>query len=272
MARPAAWHNHASVSHIWLPLLPLLLLLLLLPPAAPAALCPAVTPAAAMARPADTARRWRPVPGGDGCAACAGTKCECLAGPAWSTANKCAPASQIESPTIQRARCVPGDELVTARAAVNQCQLVTGYGGCHADTRAHLPTSTVITLTVWLPAVPLQLLFHIQGCGQVNFGITWGNGFVTDSTLISRHALSDPNPFFKTLLTKPYRNRVGGRHACLFGSSRPCCINAPHSLGPSILSVPLECLVAAEATRLRSAVLASKCKLAWINAPRVCIL
>jgi hypothetical protein len=61
--------------------------------------------------------------------------------------------------------------------------------------------------------LPLQLLFFIQGTGQTAYGLTWGNGFVTNSTLITRHSLSDPNPFFKALLTKAYRNKVRGcRH------------------------------------------------------------
>jgi hypothetical protein len=60
-----------------------------------------------------------------------------------------------------------------------------------------------------LPLPALQVLFHIQGCGQTSFGITWGNGFVTDYGLIQNFRLDDPNPFFRALLTKPYKNRVG---------------------------------------------------------------
>jgi hypothetical protein len=55
---------------------------------------------------------------------------------------------------------------------------------------------------------PLQTIFFIEGGGQTGFDTCWGNGFVTDYNLINQYGLSDPNPFFQTLLTKPYRNKV----------------------------------------------------------------
>ena len=61
-------------------------------------------------------------------------------------------------------------------------------------------------------AVPnaASTLFFIEGCGQLGIpGINWGDGFATDTTLIQQYGLSDPNPFFQTLLTKPYLNNVG---------------------------------------------------------------
>jgi hypothetical protein len=42
---------------------------------------------------------------------------------------------------------------------------------------------------------------------------------VTDPALITQYRLSDPNPFFTVLLTKPYRNQV---------------VISPHVYGPSV--------------------------------------
>ena len=58
---------------------------------------------------------------------------------------------------------------------------------------------------------PLQTIYFIEGGGQTGFDTCWGNGFVTDYNLINQYGLSDPNPFFQTLLTKPYRNKVRPR-------------------------------------------------------------
>lgn len=35
-----------------------------------------------------------------------------------------------------------------------------------------------------------------------------GNGFITDSNIISKYRLSDANPFFSTLWDKPYVGKV----------------------------------------------------------------
>ncbi len=53
-----------------------------------------------------------------------------------------------------------------------------------------------------------QTIYFIEGGGQTGYDTCWGNGFVTDYNLINQYGLSDPNPFFQTLLTKPYRNKV----------------------------------------------------------------
>jgi len=63
-------------------------------------------------------------------------------------------------------------------------------------------------------------LFLIEGTGQNAYGgMCWGNGFITDPTLIRAYSLSDPNPFFRALLGKPYLDRV---------------IVSPHVYGPTI--------------------------------------
>ena len=59
-------------------------------------------------------------------------------------------------------------------------------------------------------SVSPNTLFLVEGCGQTSFpGINWGDGFVTDKSLISQYGLSDANLFFGPLLSKPYLNKVG---------------------------------------------------------------
>jgi hypothetical protein len=49
----------------------------------------------------------------------------------------------------------------------------------------------------------------IEGLGQqAHGGLNWGDGLITDRDTIARGGLSDPNPFFQELLTKPYRRQV----------------------------------------------------------------
>lgn len=51
-------------------------------------------------------------------------------------------------------------------------------------------------------------LFFIEGSGQGGASANWGDGFVTNSSIISQNGLSDPNSFFKSLASKAYLNQV----------------------------------------------------------------
>ncbi|CAL5222764.1 g5176 [Coccomyxa viridis] len=51
-------------------------------------------------------------------------------------------------------------------------------------------------------------LFFVEGCGQLGFSMCWGDGFVTDPGVIAQYGLTDPKPFFNTVLTRPYANQV----------------------------------------------------------------
>ncbi|EIE25050.1 glycoside hydrolase [Coccomyxa subellipsoidea C-169] len=52
-------------------------------------------------------------------------------------------------------------------------------------------------------------LFLIEGSGQSWQGaMNWGDGFITDQNLINQRGMSNPNPFFTTLLSKPYLNNI----------------------------------------------------------------
>lgn len=63
-------------------------------------------------------------------------------------------------------------------------------------------------------------LFLIQGMGQADYpGAGWGNGFVTNSSLIKQYRLSDANVFSQALTDMPFLNNV---------------IISPHMFPPSI--------------------------------------
>eukprot|EP00879_Flechtneria_rotunda_P005895 GHRR01006201.1.p1 GENE.GHRR01006201.1~~GHRR01006201.1.p1 ORF type:complete len:485 (+),score=144.84 GHRR01006201.1:175-1629(+) len=55
---------------------------------------------------------------------------------------------------------------------------------------------------------PGKVMFMFEGTGQNMLGLNWGNGFVTDYNVIRSRGLSDPNPFFSTLVRKPYASKV----------------------------------------------------------------
>lgn len=57
-------------------------------------------------------------------------------------------------------------------------------------------------------AVDDRAVYFIEGAGQQSFVTAWGDGFVTDSAIISQNKLSDPRPFFDALLKKAYVDRV----------------------------------------------------------------
>ena len=45
-----------------------------------------------------------------------------------------------------------------------------------------------------------------------------GDGFVTNHTLISSYGISDPNPYFSSMLVQPYVNNVIIRYVMYFGA------------------------------------------------------
>jgi hypothetical protein len=65
----------------------------------------------------------------------------------------------------------------------------------------HTPTQLPLTTTAASYTAP-------AGTGQNMFGLNWGNGFITDYNIINSRGLSDPNPFFSTLVRKPYVGQV----------------------------------------------------------------
>ncbi|KIZ06214.1 hypothetical protein MNEG_1745 [Monoraphidium neglectum] len=73
------------------------------------------------------------------------------------------------------------------------------------------------------PGLPI---FFVEGGGQGAYkGINWGNGFITNTTLIESMShdwttrITDANPFFKALMKRPYLDRV---------------VISPHVYGPSV--------------------------------------
>lgn len=62
---------------------------------------------------------------------------------------------------------------------------------------------------MWRCPAAAASVFIIEGLGQQSYGsLNWGDGLIIDPSIISQFGLSDPNPFFKELLTKPYRRQV----------------------------------------------------------------
>ncbi len=60
-----------------------------------------------------------------------------------------------------------------------------------------------------MPCAGAASVLLIEGLGQQNYGnLNWGDGLITDAATIAQKKLSDPNPFFQQLLTKPYRKQV----------------------------------------------------------------
>ena len=88
-------------------------------------------------------------------------------------------------------------------------------------------------------------IFLIEGLGQQNYGnLNWGNGIIIDETVIQQKGLSDPNPFFQTLLSKPYRRQV---------------IAAVHVYGPTVSGVRVQSLLSpAKPCRLRCPIQAER--------------
>ena len=64
-------------------------------------------------------------------------------------------------------------------------------------------------------------LYVLEGCGQANLAKNWGDGMAVDERLVRERGLSDPNPFFRALLTRPYLSQV---------------IAGPHVYSPSVSS------------------------------------
>ncbi|KAK9865370.1 hypothetical protein WJX84_008628 [Apatococcus fuscideae] len=64
-----------------------------------------------------------------------------------------------------------------------------------------------------------DVMLVFEGLGQGGYVSNWGDGLVTDPTVIAQTGISDPNGFFQTLLTKPYLDRM---------------VAAPHLYGPSV--------------------------------------
>ena len=68
-----------------------------------------------------------------------------------------------------------------------------------------------LNLLPQLFAVSTGVPFMVQGTGQANL-VNWGDGFVTDYSVINHYSLSDPNGFFQGIMSAPYLNQVTVPH------------------------------------------------------------
>ncbi|EIE18857.1 hypothetical protein COCSUDRAFT_59785 [Coccomyxa subellipsoidea C-169] len=79
-----------------------------------------------------------------------------------------------------------------------------------AQPDAGLPGMEDLYLSVMDLVYPVasNVLFLVEGAGQGNLGKNWGDGTAVDPNVISSRGLSDPNPFFSSLLQKPYLSQI----------------------------------------------------------------
>lgn len=99
--------------------------------------------------------------------------------------------------------------------------------GIRWEVSGSLPALTDLYLSAMdalYPIVP-NALFFVEGTGQGGIQANWGDGFCTNPQIISQYGLSDPNPFFQALLTKPYLNQV---------------IISPHVYPPSVTHTSID--------------------------------
>ena len=98
-----------------------------------------------------------------------------------------------------------------------------------AASAAALSVPACLSCTVAVVAqVSPNTLFFIEGCGQLGYSMCWGDGFVTDPGTIAQFGLTDPKPFFNTVLTRPYANQV---------------VISPHYYPPSISGQTFKCVL-----------------------------
>lgn len=62
-------------------------------------------------------------------------------------------------------------------------------------------------------------LYLVEGTGQTQMRLNWGDGFVTDPDIVKRFKIDDASEFFERLSIKPYKNNL---------------IISPHLYGPTI--------------------------------------
>lgn len=53
-----------------------------------------------------------------------------------------------------------------------------------------------------------DVLFFVEGLGQSGLANNWGDGICTDENTIKQYGISDPNPFFTSLMGRPYLSQV----------------------------------------------------------------
>ncbi len=64
-----------------------------------------------------------------------------------------------------------------------------------------------------------SILYMIEGTGQLNYNLNWGDGFVTDPNIIKEYQIDDASLFFNELMNKSYIGNI---------------IISPHMYGPSV--------------------------------------
>ena len=85
---------------------------------------------------------------------------------------------------------------------------------------AMIPSTTDTYIALMDALYPMSSpMFMVEGTGQSAYSLSWGNGFVTNKSIINKYKIDDASVFFEALLKKRYLHNV---------------IISPHLYGPTI--------------------------------------
>ena len=98
--------------------------------------------------------------------------------------------------------------VISACNGASSCKMALSSSGSLFDLALSPTRPESQEVRVCALQVSPTTLFFVEGGGQLPYSMCWGDGFVTDKTIIAANSISDPNPFFTTLSSKPYLNNV----------------------------------------------------------------
>eukprot|EP00884_Botryococcus_braunii_P019613 jgi/Botrbrau1/6335/Bobra.0339s0042.1 len=98
----------------------------------------------------------------------------------------------------------------TSRVLLDTLNEPDVYGLGWQAINASMPAAGDLYLEVMDALYPINKNIHfiVQGCGQNGVSRNWGDGFATNASVIEEYGVSDPNPFFKELLQRPYLDNI----------------------------------------------------------------
>lgn len=110
---------------------------------------------------------------------------------------------------VQLVNAISQDSISREKLMIDLLNEPDNYG-IRWEASGNLPALKDLYLSAMDAIYPINshALFFLEGTGQGGIGANWGDGFATNSQLISQNGLSDPNPFFQALMQKPYLNQV----------------------------------------------------------------
>jgi len=115
--------------------------------------------------------------------------------------------SSAQPNTTQASQILPPSPSLSLTPATRD---TNSWGPIHSTARLNpnWGTLALAAMDALYSASPQDALFLVSGTGQTRFGLNWGNGFITNPATLQQYNLSDPNPFFRELVRRPYLDRV----------------------------------------------------------------